>query len=203
MKKLSLFLLCFLFLFKSEPAFAILSEKVLVKSLANYKKIKIKSPIYLEVADVAVLKSGKVFYKGNRIKCYVMDIKNPKRLKQDGYIIVVFKDSDGKKIFAKTKEYNPNLKKDIAKSCSLTLLGQKIPFVSESVAFAQGVIKPEESKSRLKSGLNKAYDASFVSNVEYGETCSFKKNDLFYLVLIKPDSRQAKKLVQEYNLRYK
>lgn len=134
-----------------------------------------------ELADTTVLKEGDVVY------FEVVEVKNPKRLKQNASFKLqakYFIDTTGRKheftheTFAK---YTTVLdKKGAAKSAALGVGNHFVKGLSMGVAAVEGAVKNEEG-NRAKSSVVSLYKSSPLSYVEKGQQLKFSKGDSFLL----------------------
>lgn len=190
MKKILSLLTILVLAFLVQPAFAaphFLSKSVPIEAITGFdtdnpaKTFDGKILEERELADATVLKEGDI------VHFEVVEVKDPKRLKQNAKFklkAIYYIDTTGKKhefeheTFAK---YTTVLdKKDLAKNAALGVGNYFVKGLSIGVAAVEGVVKNEED-NRVKSSVVSVYKASPLSYVEKGQALKFERGDSFLL----------------------
>ncbi len=196
-------------------SYAFMEEKIIVIPSHDISNNDLYKQLDVFVANEYLFDSGIFVEKGAMIRGIIMDIKKQKRGKRDAYIVYKpeyytipsenkYESLVGTKIFAKSEEYKGDLNKyEVISDVSLTLAGFKLPYISETVGFIKGVIKPPEDDSRLVSGVKSAYDASILSYIKEGEKLEIKKGVPIVLRFYRDDSKAANKYFLKYYELYK
>ena len=151
--------------------------------------------IYARVTKDTSFYEGLTLQKGAIIESKILNYTGAKRGKRNGYFTVEpVKITNGEDIIeieegtlnAKVQYYK---KPDYKKAAIETGIGVGASFVKGGkyvVQFSEGVIKPKEGESRIKSGFENLYENSALSymgrgkdlNLEEGSTLIFKFSDL-------------------------
>lgn len=196
MKKIFLTLIIMALSLAFQPVFA--TPQALAKSVPVEAVTEFDSEKPVETIDVKVLVDSKLadateLKEGDSVHFEVVEVKNPKRLKQNAKFKLQAKyyiDTKGVKhefkheTFAK---YTTILdKKDIAKNVAVGVGNYFVKGLSVGVAAVEGVVKNEEG-NRVKSSIKSVYDASPLSYVEKGQPIQLSKGDYFLLKFNIPD----------------
>lgn len=185
--------LCLLILFN---CVALASDKLHLRALEDFNSKEPKEVFRAELIEDGSI-DGMFLFKGDKINCTLLKVKDPKRAKIDAKVyfnIVSTEDSDGVHLidgdycakYAKkviNKEAIKEIpKKNILKTAAGAAGGVFVKGFSYGVSFVDGVITNNDS-NRLKSGVKQVYDDSLLSYVEYGDEIDIKTDDTFYFII--------------------
>ena len=190
MKKLFLTFLVFL----SFISFA--SDKMHLKALQNFNSLNPTQTFSAELIEDTQV-DGIFLFKGDKINCSLIKIKDAKRAKIDAkayFKLDSYENNEGifnfsNNLSAKyaTKIVNKESikktpKKKIAKTALSVAGGAFVEGAGYIVSFADGLITNNEG-NRLKSGAKQLYEDSFLSYVERGDEINIKIEDTFYFIV--------------------
>ena len=183
MKKI---VLTFIFLLLLAPVCEAKNVKVKVISLSDIDKYSNTQSLRARVVEDTKLKNDVTLQKDAVLDSKMMEIVPPKRGKRNGYVIiqpVVYIYGDyvipikDQELRAKVTYYTePNYKK----AATEAVIGVGASFVKGGkyiAHFSEGIIKPEEGESRLKSGFDNLYENSALSCIGKGKEMNIKKGD--------------------------
>ena len=176
----------FLFLILALTAPFASAKSVKMESMSNVNNESTSANICAKVLQDTELTKDITVKKDTIINGVIVEVIAPKRAKRNGYIIinpVSYTHNDktisltNKDIMAKVQYYTePNYKKMAIE----TGVGVGASFVKGGkyiVKFSEGVIRPEEGESRLKSGFDSLYQNSAISYIGKGKDVDIKVGD--------------------------
>lgn len=193
MKKL-ITLLCALFIMS--PAFA--DNKAVVQCLNSFSTDNPSSYFNAKVVEKAEFDNGVLLEKNAIIRGKVLKVVDAKRAKRNAYFVIIpvaytspsnnkvykIKDSDWQ---ARVAGYKPFDIKDTAESAGVTVANFFVKNIGTVYYFGKGFVKPKGEDGRLKSGVKEAYENSFLSYIEEGESLTVNKGDYLLLVFYHND----------------
>ena len=166
--------------------------KVLAQSASTFDPLKPPEVFYAKILEKAEAGEGKIVPKGT-IRGNVVKVSTSKRGKRNGYLVIQisgFKREGGliyektrHDIRAKVTKYKKTDLKELGISGATSIAGLFVEHIAIPINFTRGVITPYENKSRLASGVQKAYEKSNLSYISKGEEIDLEKGDLVILTI--------------------
>ena len=171
------------FIFLSIPVGA---TTVLVQSREPFSTKFPRRYLTFKVMESCKLKNGINFSYGDIIKGRMIEVKLPKRGKQDAYFIFmpesytisskkITKSLRHKNLEAKLSGYEKLNKVKLVEKTSVHAGGLVVPGLSSAYWFSKGAIKPRKGQTRVKSGVSSMYDNSPISYIEQGDELIVKE----------------------------
>lgn len=189
-KNLLLFLILFVL------ALPVQATMVLVQSQDRFSTKFPRRNIAVKVIKSATLDNGIVFEHNALIKGRIIEVKMPKRGKQNAYFIFdpISYTIPSKKttkylrktvLEAKISGYKKLNKVEVIERTSVNASGLIVPGVSQAYWFGKGAAKPARGNSRMKSGAYSVYKNSPLVYIEEGDELivkegSFLKMKFYY-----------------------
>lgn len=196
MKKILFALIILLSALIFQPAFAApqaFSKSVPVEAVTNFDSENPVETIDVKILDERELADETVLKEGDNVHFEVLEVKEPKRLKQNANFKLQAKyyiDAKGQKYEFKHDTFARYTtivdKKDVAKSAALGVGSYFVKGLSVGVAAVEGAVKNEEG-NRAKSSVVSVYKASPFSYVEKGQPLKLSQGDSFLLKFNIPD----------------
>ncbi len=191
MKKGIKFALILALLLFINPVFA-KTIKVVAQTTNSFDPYDPPEVFYAKILEKVSVEENKVVPKGT-IRGNVVKVSTSKRGKRNGYLVIQisgFKE-EGANVFAPTRNdirakvtrYKKTDLKELGISSATSIAGLFVDHIAIPINFARGMITPYENKSRLKSGVQKAYEKSTLSYISKGEEIDLKTGELVVLTV--------------------
>ncbi len=177
------------------------AKTVQVESLSVVNQNSTSPYIKAKVCKETSLNDEYILKEGTIIEGEIIDVVEPKRAKRDAYIVVrpiSFEENgniqnvEDKNFIIKVFDYKKIDYKNAAVNAGLSVGSYFVKGIQYAYRFSEGIIKPDEGESRIKSGFTNVYENSPLSLIEKGKDVDIQEGDLLKFKFIRSKNYKDK-----------